>query len=218
VVLGEDGYLAREAITMLLGRTQEVELLASCEDLDTLRRSIEETQPDVVLTDIRMPPGNQDEGIRLAQELRRTHPQIGVVVLSQYADGVLAGLLFEGGASRRGYLLKERLRDREELVRALKAVAAGGSAVDPLVVEELVALRQDEKHSPLESLTPKEREVLALIAEGKSNAAIADTLVVTKRAVERHVNSIFFKLGLVETADVSRRVRATLVYLASMTE
>jgi DNA-binding NarL/FixJ family response regulator len=215
VVLGEDNFLAREAITSVLAGAADVELHAACEDLDSLRAAVDDLQPDVVVTDIRMPPTLTDEGIRFAQELRTSHPETGVVVLSQYADGRLAARLFEGGSAGRAYLLKERVRNRDELVRTIREVEAGGSVVDPVVVEQLVEQRRRVVDSPLSRLTPKELEVLALIAEGKNNTAIADSLVVTKRAVERHINSMFSKLELQESGDVSRRVRAALLYLAA---
>ena len=215
VVLGEDNFLAREAITSVLSGASDVELVAACEDLDTLRAAVDATRPTVVVTDIRMPPTSTDEGIRFAQELRTTHPEVGVVVLSQFAEGRLAAQLFEGGSAGRAYLLKERVRNRDELVRTLHEVEAGGSVVDPVVVEQLVEQRRRVVDSPLGRLTPKELEVLALIAEGKNNTAIADSLVVTKRAVERHINNMFSKLELQEAGDVSRRVRAALLYLAA---
>jgi DNA-binding NarL/FixJ family response regulator len=214
VVLGEDSFLAREAISGVLDRVEGIELVASCEDLDALRAAIEETKPDVVVTDIRMPPGNLDEGIRLAGELRSSHPAIGVVVLSQHAEPTYASLLFEDGSERRAYLLKESVKDQSELRRALEAVAEGGSVVDPLVVEQLVDARRRREDSKLDTLTPKELEILRLIAEGRSNAAIAEELVVTKRAVERHINGIFLKLELRDAEDVSRRVKAALLYLS----
>jgi DNA-binding NarL/FixJ family response regulator len=213
VVLGEDSFLAREAITSVLAEVPEVELVASAGDLDGLRAAIDSSAPDVVLTDIRMPPTQLDEGVRLAQELRATHPETAVVLLSQFLDPGYAELLLEEGSEGRGYLLKERVKDRDELVRTLQTVAAGGAAIDPLVIEQLLTLRRDDPPAGLEELTPKELEVLALIAEGRSNAAIADSLVVTKRAVERHVNSIFAKLDLHEGDGTSPRVRAALAYL-----
>jgi DNA-binding NarL/FixJ family response regulator len=214
VVVGEDSFLTREAITALLNDTAGIELVAACEDADSLRAAIEREQPDVVLTDIRMPPTHRDEGIRLANELRETRPEIGVVVLSQHAEPTYAVLLFDDGSHGRAYLLKESLRDREELVRAVVTVAEGGSVVDPLIVEELLEIQRQRRDSPLDRLTPRELEILGLIAEGRSNAAIAEKLVVTKRAVERHINSIFLKLGLRESDDVSRRVKAALLYLS----
>src|SRR5436190_789904 len=218
VVLGEDNFLAREAIRGVLERAEGIELIAACGDLDSLRAAIDETRPDVVVTDIRMPPDNTDEGIRLAAELRSSHPEIGVVVLSQHAEPLYATTLFEEGSERRAYLLKESLKDQAELSRALKTVAEGGSVVDPVVVEQLVEARRRREDAHLEALTPRELETLGLIAEGRSNAAIAEKLVVTKRAVERHINSIFLKLDLRDAEDVSRRVMAALRYLAGQTE
>ena len=214
VVVGEDSFLTREAITALLNDTAGLDLVAACEDADSLRAAIAREEPDVVLTDIRMPPDHRDEGIRLANELRETRPEIGVVVLSQHAEPAYAVLLFEDGSHGRAYLLKESLKDRDELVRAVVTVAEGGSVVDPLIVEELLELQRRRRDSPLDRLTPRELEILGLIAEGRSNAAIAERLVVTKRAVERHINSIFLKLNLRESDDVSRRVKAALLYLS----
>ena len=214
VVIGEDSFLAREAIGALLESTAGIYLVAVCEDADSLRSAIEREEPDVVLTDIRMPPDHRDEGIRLANELRETRPEIGVVVLSQHAEPAYAVLLFEDGSHGRAYLLKESLKDRDELLRAVVTVADGGSVVDPLIVDELLELQRRRRDTPLDRLTPRELEILGLIAEGRSNAAIAEKLVVTKRAVERHINSIFLKLGLRENDDVSRRVKAALLYLS----
>jgi len=214
VVLGEDSFLAREAIGGLLESTAGIDLVAVCEDAESLRSAIDREEPDVVLTDIRMPPDHRDEGIKLANELRETRPDVGVVVLSQHAEPAYAVLLFEDGSHGRAYLLKESLKDRDELVRAVVSVAEGGSVVDPLIVDELLELQRRRRDTPLDRLTPRELEILGLIAEGRSNAAIAEKLVVTKRAVERHINSIFLKLGLRENDDVSRRVKAALLYLA----
>jgi DNA-binding NarL/FixJ family response regulator len=215
VVLGEDSYLAREGILRALEAIDDVDLVAACGDLDELREAVDEAKPDVVLTDIRMPPTNTDEGIRFAGELRSSHPEIGVVVLSQHAEPLYATALFERGSDRRAYLLKERLRDREELVRALQEVAGGGSVVDSRIVDELLLSQRRREDSRLDQLTPRELEILGMIAEGRSNSAIAEALVITKRAVERHINSIFWKLDLGESEDVSRRVKAVLVYLGS---
>jgi DNA-binding NarL/FixJ family response regulator len=217
VVLGEDSFLAREAVGSVLETADGVELVAAAGDLESLRALIEAERPDVVVTDIRMPPDNADEGIRLAAELRSTHPEIGVVVLSQHAEPTYAMLLFEEGSERRAYLLKQSLKDQAELTRALKTVAEGGSVVDPIVVEQLVEARRSQEDSRLDGLTRRELEILGMIAEGRSNAAIAESLVVTKRAVERHINSIFLKLDLREAEDVSRRVKAALMYLAGET-
>jgi DNA-binding NarL/FixJ family response regulator len=213
VVLGEDSYLAREGITRALESIDDIDLVESCSDLESLRKAVAATEPDVVLTDIRMPPSNTDEGIRLAGELRSSHPGIGVVVLSQHAEPLYAMALFEQGSDGRAYLLKERLKDGEELSRALHEVADGGSVVDSRIVEELLGTQRKREESQLDTLTPRELEILGLIAEGRSNSAIADELVITKRAVERHINAIFWKLDLGESEDVSRRVKAVLHYL-----
>jgi DNA-binding NarL/FixJ family response regulator len=213
VVLGEDSYLAREGIIRALEASCGVELLAACEDFVTLRATVEELEPDVVLTDIRMPPSNTDEGIRLAAELRATHPAMGVVVISQHSDPLYAIALFEGGSSGRAYLLKESVREPEELRRAVHEAAAGRSVVDPRIVERLITTQLQRRRSPLENLTAREHEILSMIAEGRSNTAIADALVITKRAVEGHINAIFAKLKLGDSDDVSRRVKAALVYL-----
>lgn len=218
VVIGDDSFLAREAIGALLEGTVGIDLVAICEDADSLRSAIEREEPDVVLTDIRMPPDHRDEGIRLANELRETRPEVGVVVLSQHAEPTYAVLLFEDGSHGRAYLLKESLKNRDELVRAVVTVADGGSVVDPLIVDELLEIQRRRRDTPLDSLTPRELEILGLIAEGRSNAAIAEKLVVTKRAVERHINSIFLKLGLRESENVSRRVKAALLYLSGETD
>jgi DNA-binding NarL/FixJ family response regulator len=214
VVLGEDNYIAREGISRALEHARDIELVAACPDLQTLRTTIDETHPDVVLTDIRMPPSNTDEGIRIANELRSSHPDIGVVVLSQHAEPTYAAVLFADGADRRAYLLKERVKDFRELTEALRKVAEGGSVVDPRIVEELVTVRRRRERSRLDTLTPRELEILGMIAEGRSNAAIAEALVVTKRAVERHISGIFGKLDLGDEDDVSRRVKAAVLYLA----
>ena len=217
VAIADDAYLVREALGHLLASVPEIELVASCADLDSLRDRIAAESPDVVLTDIRMPPTGTDEGVRLAAELRETGPGIGVVVLSQYSDPAFVVRLFEHGSEGRAYLLKERVADREELVAAIAAVRDGGSAIDPKVVEVMVRSRAQAEASPLRELTPRELEVLALVAEGSSNSAVADSLVLTKRAVEKHINSIFLKLGLTHDPDeqsISKRVKAVLMYLA----
>jgi DNA-binding NarL/FixJ family response regulator len=162
-----------------------------------------------------MPPTETDEGIRAATILRESHPQTGVVVLSQYGHPSYALALFEDGSDRRAYLLKQRVHERAELVRAIRSVAKGGSVIDPKIVEELVSAKARAERSPLNELTPREREVLAEIAQGKSNTAIAESLVLTKRAVEKHINSIFLKLNLSEAEDVSKRVKAALVFLTA---
>jgi DNA-binding NarL/FixJ family response regulator len=214
VVVGEDSLLVREGLQQLLAASPSVEVAATCGDLDSLRDAIDSQRPDVVLTDIRMPPTNTEEGIALAAGLRESHPGMGVVVLSQYSDPTYVVSLLESGSDRRGYLLKERVHDRGQLISAIDAVARGGSVIDPKIVEVLVAAKTRAEQSMLARLTPRERDVLALIAEGKSNTAIADSLVLTKRAVEKHINSIFMKLGLADAEDVSKRVKAALLFLA----
>jgi DNA-binding NarL/FixJ family response regulator len=213
VLLGEDSLLAREGIMRMLETIEDVELVDACDNLTALQDAVDRLRPDVVLTDIRMPPSFTDEGIRLAAALRTSHPDVGVVVLSQHAEPLYATALFESGSEGRAYLLKERLADREEVGRAVREVAAGRAVIDPAVVEQLVGARRGKAESRLDALTPRELEILALVAEGESNSAIAARLVITKRAVERHINSIFWKLDLREAEDVSRRVKAVLMFL-----
>jgi DNA-binding NarL/FixJ family response regulator len=213
VVFAEDNYLVREGTAALLATTDQVELVATVADLPGLLAAVQEHGPDVVLTDIRMPPTNTTEGIDAAKQIRAEHPETGVVVLSQYAEEDYAYDLLKDGAAGLGYLLKERVADVDELVRALSEVAKGGSVLDPKVVETLVARKDRAAHSPLAQLTEREREVLGRMAEGKNNAAIAASLFLTERAVEKHINSLFHKLGLTEETDVHRRVMAVLAFL-----
>jgi DNA-binding NarL/FixJ family response regulator len=215
VILGEDSFLAREGISRALEGIEELELVASCGELGELLEAVERLRPDVVLTDIRMPPRHTDEGVRAANELRRSHPTIGVVILSQHADPLYALALFEDGSAGRGYLLKDRVRDQGELKRALLEVSRGGTVVDPEMINELLAVRGQRETTGLETLTEREREILALVAEGRSNADIAGTVVITKRAVEGHINSIFSKLELGDPEKVDRRVKAALLYLTA---
>ena len=217
VVVGEDNFLVREGITRALERMDGVQLVAANEDLDSLRASVETLEPDVVLTDIRCPPTRTDEGIRLASDLRQSHPRVGVVVLSHHVEPAYATALFSEGSDGRAYLLKERLKDQNELHQALQAVAEGRSLVDSRIVERLL-LRSPHTDPQLDRLTPRERETLAMIAEGRSNSAIAEQLLITKRAVERQINGIFVKLELTESGEVNRRVRAALLYLAGEPE
>lgn len=217
VALAEDDYILREGLGQLLGGSDEVEVLASCADMPSLLEAVDSEAPDVVLTDIRMPPGDDDAGIQIAARLRRSHPEIGVVLLSQYSEPGFVLKLFESGSEGRAYLLKERVSKRAELIAAISAVAEGGSVIDPKVVEVLVKARARSEHSRLTELTPREMDVLAGVAEGKSNTAIAEELVLTKRAIEKHINAIFLKLGLTYAADadgVAKRVKAALIYLA----
>jgi len=213
VVLGEDSFLVREGIASVLRDLDDVELVDTAEDLDELRASVQRTKPDVVVTDIRMPPSNTDEGIQFADELRSSHPDVGVVILSQHAEPRYAIALLSAGSGRRAYLLKDRLTDEAELDLALHNVAAGLSLIDPRVVEKLVTSRE-KWDSELGTLTPREFEILGLIAQGRSNSWIASKLTITKRAVERHINAIFLKLDLGEPEDVNRRVQAALLYLS----
>ena len=215
IALADDSLIVREGVAQILAGEPEMQIVASCGDLPSLLAAVEADQPDVVVTDIRMPPTSTDEGIRLARLLREEHPDIGVVVLSNYAEPAYALALLESGSEGRAYLLKERIHDRAQLVAAIESVAAGGSMLDSKIVEPLVAAKLHIERSPLVGLTGREREVLAEIAMGKSNAAIADALVLTKRAVEKHINSIFSKLGLAEEKDVHRRVKAALLYLSA---
>jgi len=213
VVIAEDNFLIREGVRELLATAPDVEVVASCGDMDSLLEAVEREKPDVVLTDIRMPPTETDEGIRAAETLRDTAPDVGVVVLSQYDEPDYALALLERGARGRGYLLKQRVSDLDQLVAALREVARGGSVIDPKIVEGLVAARS-KADSPLDQLTAREGEVLSEMAQGKNNAAIAASLVLTERAIERHINSIFSKLGLTQEKDVHRRVKAVLLFLA----
>jgi DNA-binding NarL/FixJ family response regulator len=213
VAIAEDSYLVREGLSQLLAGVQGLDIVAVSEDTYSLIEAIERESPDVVLTDIRMPPFREREGIRVAAQLRETHPEIGVVILSQYADPTLALELFESGSGGRAYLLKERVGNRGELVDAIEAVADGRSVVDPKIIDALIAERARSSTSPLDELTTREREVLAEVATGKSNAAIAASLFLTKRAVEKHINAIFMKLNLRESEDTSRRVKAALMFL-----
>ena len=214
IVLAEDQYLVREGLRSVLETHEGLEVVSVCGDLDSLLVTVAAERPDVVVTDIRMPPGNTDEGIQAATRLRETDPEVGVVVLSQYATpGYLLALL-NGGSERRGYLLKERVKDLEQLAAAIRAVAEGGSVFDPKVVETLVAENARSEESPLNELTPRERDVLREMAEGKNNAAIARALVLTERSVEKVIHSIFLKLGLTWEPAVHKRVKAVVLYLA----
>lgn len=213
VALAEDNLLVREGLRQLLATAPRIEVVAVCADRGSLLAAVDSEQPDAIVTDIRMPPTNKDEGIEVAARLRETSPGIGVVVLSQFADAAYALRLFDQGASGRAYLLKERVSDLEQLVHAIEEVVRGGSVVDPKVVESLITARSRKKESALETLTPREKDVLAKVAEGRNNAAIAAALFLTERGVEKHINAIFSKLGLSEEKDVHRRVKAALIFL-----
>lgn len=213
-MIAEDHYLLREGVRNLLEAQEGLEVAAVCGDLDSLLAAVEVERPDVVVTDIRMPPDESDEGIRAAARWRETNPHLGVVVLSQYANPAFALALLDAGSTGRAYLLKERLQDVEQLVAAIHAVAEGGSVIDPKVVEGLVAEGARTSPSPLAELTRRERDVLRMMAEGKNNASIASEIVVTERSVEKVIHSIFLKLGLTWEATVHKRVKAVLLYLA----
>jgi DNA-binding NarL/FixJ family response regulator len=214
LVLAEDHYLVREGVRRLLETRPEFEIAAVCGDLESLLAAVDVERPDVVVTDIRMPPGGSDEGIQAAERLRETNPEIGVVVLSQYANPTYVLALLEGGSGGRAYLLKERVGDLEQLAAAIRAVADGGSVIDAKVVEALVAQSARDEESPLSQLTPRERDVLREMAEGKNNAAIADALVLTEGSVQKVIHSIFLKLGLTWETAVHKRVKAVILYLA----
>jgi DNA-binding NarL/FixJ family response regulator len=214
VVIAEDSLLVREGVRRMLDRQPDLEVVDEAADLPGLERAVAEHSPDVLVTDVRMPPTSTDEGIRAARALRATHPGLGVVVLSQYAEPGYANALLEGGSAGRAYLLKERVSEPGQLAEAVRAVARGGSLIDPAVVEVLVNAARRVR-SPLDALTSRELEVLDQIAQGKSNAAVADALFLTERAVEKHINALFAKLGLVSEPDVNRRVKAVLLLLSA---
>ena len=215
VVIADDSYLVREAVVRLLEAEDDLSVAGVAGSYEELLALVDDVVPDVVVTDIRMPPTGTDEGIRAAARLRESHPTIGVVVLSQFAAPSYALALLEAGSDGRAYLLKDRVADADDLVEAVRAVAAGGSVIDSKVVEQLVASRATSASSPIERLTPREREILGEMAQGKSNAAIAASLILSERAVEKHINSILSKLHLTEEPDINRRVKAVLVYLSA---
>ncbi|MDH6245562.1 response regulator transcription factor [Mycobacterium sp. OTB74] len=214
VVLAEDSFLVREGVRRVLESSDQVEVVATCGDLGETLGAIDDHHPDVVLTDIRMPPNRKDEGIQIARHCRAEHSTIGVVLLSQYVEPSYVRVLLDQGTEGRGYLLKEHLADLDDLLVAITAVAGGGSAIDPKVVQSLVQARALDDDERMERLSPRERQVLALIAEGRTNAAVAQQLVLSQHAVEKHINSIFSKLNLSGDQELHPRVRATLMYLA----
>ena len=214
VVVAEDSLIAREGLLALLASESDVEVVATAESYDELLEATERESPEVVVTDIRMPPTRSDEGIRAAEVIRDRSPNTAVLVLSQYAEVDYALSLLEGGSTGRGYLLKERLSHPEQLIAALREVAAGGSVVDPTIVELLVHTRGRQHRSPLDALTERELEVLGEMAKGRSNAGIAAALYLSAGGVEKHINSVFSKLGLGPEPEVHRRVRAVLLFLS----
>jgi len=214
VVIAEDSMLVREGIRLVIERNDDLTVAAVCGDLPQLLAVVDAEPPEVVVTDVRMPPTTSDEGIRAAGRLRETHPEIGVVVLSQYAEPAYANALLDGGSAGRAYLLKDRVSEPNQLAEAIRAVARGGSVIDPTVVDLLVSASSRAKASPLASLTKRELEVLDQVAQGKSNAAVGQALFLTERAVEKHINALFAKLGLGSTPDINRRVKAVLMHLS----
>jgi DNA-binding NarL/FixJ family response regulator len=214
VVIAEDSLLMREGVRQVILRHDDLQVVGDCADLPSLNRMVAEVTPDVVVTDVRMPPSFSDEGIQFAVDLRSAQPDIGVVVLSQYAEPAYANSLLAGGSARRGYLLKERVSQPDQLAEAIRTVAAGGSVIDPTIVDMLVAASTRRPASPLAALTPREMDVLDQVAQGKSNAGVAAALFLTERAVEKHINAMFAKLGLSATPDLNRRVAAVLLLLS----
>ena len=210
IAIAEDGVLLREGLTRLLGEAG-FEVVAQCGDADELLLRVRGNSLDAVIVDIRLPPTHSDEGLRAAIEIRERHPSVGVLVLSQYVELGLAMKLLADSAEGVGYLLKDRISDVDDFVSAVRRVAGGGSAIDPIIVSTLLSRQRSD--DPLERLTPRERDVLVLMAEGSSNQGIADKLVITTRAVEKYVSSIFGKLGLPSTGSESRRVLAVLAFL-----
>jgi DNA-binding NarL/FixJ family response regulator len=213
VVFADDDYLVREGVAALLAEAADLDLVGTAADPHSLLKSVADHVPDAVLTDIRMPPTHTNEGIAAARRIRAEYPGTGVVVLSQYVEEDYVSELLADGVAGMGYLLKERVSDLGELVRALHEVARGGSVLDPRVVEGLLARRTGDAHSPLLGLTEREREVLEQMATGRNNATIAKTLFMSDRAVEKHIGSVFSKLGLGDEREVNRRVVAVLTYL-----
>jgi DNA-binding NarL/FixJ family response regulator len=213
LVIVEDDLLVREGLTSLFMRIDGIEVVATCADVSALEVALAETEPDVVLTDIRMPPTHTDEGIRAAIDIRRTRPGVGVVVLSQFAEPEYVLSLLDEGSDGLGYLLKERVSDVGHLRRAIESVARGESAIDPKIIDVLISARS-RGTDEIDRLTSREAEVLSLIAEGMNNATIAEQMVVSDKAVQKHINSIFSKLDLGVGTDVHRRVKAVLMWLA----
>ena len=216
VVVAEDHLLMRAGVAALLSTEDDLDVVGLCGSYPDLLACVARTAVDVVVTDVRMPPSLTDEGIRAAVSLRRTHPGVGVVVLSQYLDPQYIRALIADGSRGRGYLLKDRVVSEGELVSAVRVVAGGGSFIDPMVVESLVSAENRLESSPLRRLTARERETLMEVAKGRSNAAIAAGFRISERAVEKHINSIFTKLGLTGDRDINRRVTATLMMLSSV--
>jgi DNA-binding NarL/FixJ family response regulator len=214
IVLAEDSYLVREGVLRLIETAPDLQVIVACGSLGALLQAVHEERPDVVVTDVRMPPCGTDEGIQAADELRASHPGVGVVVLSQHDEPEYVLRLLKHGSAGRAYLLKDSLADSMQLTTAIREVASGGSVIDPKVVESLVAARTRDQRSALAGVTPRERDVLTQMAQGRNNDGIARALHLSVRVVEKHINSLFAKFGLAELPDVHRRVAAVLIYLA----
>lgn len=214
VLLADDSYLIREGLQQVLALAPQLKVMGACADAPALLAAVDADPPDVVVTDLRMPPTQTDEGMQIAERLRRTHPRVGVVLLSQHESAHYAAELLASGAAGRGYLLKDRIHDLDHIVSTITAVAAGECRIDTRLIDELVARRRRRQASPLQELTPRQREILADVAEGKSNLAIAQDRGLTQRAVEKHVSEIFGRLGLATDETISRRVHATLLFLS----
>ena len=214
IVVADDSVLIRQGLVGLLAELDGVEVVAECESLPELEAAVAAHEPDLVVTDIRMPPTHTDEGIRAAIQIRAEHPSIGVLVISQFSEPEYVLLLFEHGSDGLGYLLKERIGDLDQLERAVRAVAAGGSSIDSEIIDILVTARS-QRAGPLDRLTPREHEVLGCIAEGLNNGAIAERLVLSQKAVQKHINSIFSKLDLGESEGRHKRVEAVLLWLSA---
>lgn len=213
IVIAEDSLLMRDSVSGALSTAPDVTVVGVGEDYDSAVELVQKHRPTILITDVRMPPTSTDEGIRLAQWMRTAHPEVGVIVLSNYAEPSYAAGLLEGGTAGRGYLLKERISHFDELAEAVHQVASGGTVLDPLVVEALLA--QPRSAPALSRLTPRERDVLSELATGFSNRTIAQRLVLSQRAVEKHINSIFAKLELTVNDAVDRRVKAVLLFLGN---
>jgi DNA-binding NarL/FixJ family response regulator len=213
VMLADDSYLIREGLAQLLGLSAAVRLVSSHGDAEALLAAVDASPPEVVIVDVRMPPSFTDEGLCAAERLRRTHPKLGVLLLSQHCTAHGAARLLAGGAAGRGYLLKDRIQDLPQLVSVIEGIAAGECRVDPELIDSLVEVRARRRPSPMDALTPRQREILAAIATGKSNLALAQAFDITRGAIEKHVNEIFTRLGIANDESISRRVHATLLYL-----
>ena len=214
VIIADDSYLIREGLRQLLVMAPQIRVLGLCVDAPSLLAAVAADPPDVVVTDIRMPPTQTDEGMQIAKQLRKTHPRVGVVVLSQHGSAQYAAELLASGAGGRGYLLKDRIHDLDHLVSTIVAVAAGECRIDARLVDEMLTRQRSQQRSPLQDLTPRQRQIMADVAQGKSNMAIARDRSLTVRAVEKHVSEIFDRLGLTSDETISRRVHATLLYLS----